>query len=118
VSGSKRYEQRASERIETEKKILTVWTIEPRRYWYCIIGMENVRGRGIVEDDSVTYRTTELREVFDIVALVVIATLSEQPVCDNTVDIQLVQHRVGVLKEPVSFKAKKTSPREITTNLG
>lgn len=39
-----------------------------------------------------------MREILDIVALVVIAALSEESVVDDFVDVELVQQRVSILQ--------------------
>ncbi len=49
--------------------------------------MEYVRGRGVVNDDGVFQVPPHLREVLDVVALVVIAALSEEAVVDHLVDV-------------------------------
>lgn len=51
----------------------------------------------------------------DIVALMVVTTLAEQPMVNNAVDVQLVQKRISVLRN-VSMLQQKRCKRG--TNLG
>lgn len=62
-----------------------------------VLGVEDVRRRGVVYNDGIFQVSTDLGEVLDVVALVVVAALSEQPVMDNLVDVQLVEERISVL---------------------
>lgn len=63
-----------------------------------MLGMEDVRGRRIVDDDSILEIPPDLRQVFDVVALVVVAALSEKSVVHHVVDVKLIQERVAVLQ--------------------
>ena len=38
----------------------------------------------------------------DVVPLVVVATIPEQPVVDDTMNVQLVQQRIAILRELIS----------------
>ena len=68
-----------------------------------MLGMEDVRGGRIVDDDSILEIPSDLRQVFDVVALVVVAALSEKSVVHHIVDIKLVQQRVAILQGQVSI---------------
>ena len=89
--------------------------------------MEDVARRRVVNDDALADRATELGQVLfvfartygedqnawsthtghkrgkeavrylDIVALIVVATLAEQPVLDDAVDVEVIEHGVGIL---------------------
>lgn len=54
------------------------------------------RGR-VVQDDRVANRPPQLRQVLDVIALVVETALAEQPVRDDAVRVQFVKDRVCVL---------------------
>lgn len=60
---------------------------EPAADRYRMLRVEDVRGRGVVDDDGFSQVTANLREIFDIVALVVVATISEKTMVDHIVDI-------------------------------
>jgi hypothetical protein len=62
-----------------------------------VLRVENVRGRRVVDDDRVLQVAANLRQVLDVVTLVVVAAFSEQPVVDNLVDVELVEERVAIL---------------------
>lgn len=79
------------------KQLVVVSVREPAADGNGVLRMEDVRGRRVVDDDGVLEVAANLRQILDIVALVVVATLSEQPVVDNLVDVQLVKERVAVL---------------------
>lgn len=70
---------------------------EPAADRYRVLRVKDIRGRGIVNNDGFPQVTPNLREIFDIVALVVVAAVSEQAMMDNIVDVQLVQEGVTVL---------------------
>ena len=62
-----------------------------------MLRVENIRRRRVVDDDRVLQVAANLRQVLDVVALVVVAAFSKQPVVDNLVDIKLVKERVAIL---------------------
>jgi hypothetical protein len=74
-----------------------VGVVEPRGDGDGVVGVEDVGGGGVVEDDGVGDGSAELGEVFDVVALVGIAALAEEAVGDGLVDIEFVKDGVGVL---------------------
>jgi hypothetical protein len=61
--------------------------------------MEYVRCRRVVDDDCVFEVTSDLGKVLDVVALMVIATLAEESVVNNLVNVKLVEERVAVLSK-------------------
>lgn len=69
---------------------------EPGRDRHGVLRMEHVGGGGVVDDDQVFERTAHLRQVLDVVAVVVVARLSEQSVVDHLVHIEDVQQGVTV----------------------
>lgn len=80
-----------------------------------MLRMEDVRGWRIVDDDGLLEIAANLGEVLfrlergidtaldqtclDVVALVVVAALSEEAVMDGTVNVQLIEKRVAVLED-------------------
>lgn len=63
-----------------------------------MLRMENIRGWRVVNNDCVFEVSTNLRKIFNVIALVVVAALSKQTVVDDFVDIQLVQQRIAILR--------------------
>lgn len=68
-----------------------------------MLRVENVRCGGIVNDDSIPKVTPELREILDVIAVMVIAAFAEQTVMNNVVNVELVKQWVAVL-QGISFK--------------
>lgn len=64
-----------------------------------MLGVEDVGCRRVVDDDGVLQVTSDLREVFDVVSLVVVAALAEQAVVDNLVDVELIKEGIAILLE-------------------
>lgn len=64
-----------------------------------MLGVEDVGGRRVVDDDGVLQVAANLREVLDVVALVVVAALTEKTVVDDLVNVKLVEEGVAVLGE-------------------
>lgn len=56
-----------------------------------MLRMEDVRGWGVVNDDGFSQITANLREIFDIVALVVVTALPKEAVMHNVMDVKLVK---------------------------
>ena len=95
--------------------------IKPSRDGYSIVRVENIRGGRVVDDDTIFHLSTELREVLsvseilqiaqwtnlDVVALVVVAALTEQSVSYDTTSIEHVKHGVGVLSISTAYRASK-----------
>lgn len=75
-----------------------VRVVEPARDGDGVVGVEDVRGWAVVDDDGLPDRPPELGEVLYVVALVVVARLAEEAVLDDFVDVELVEHRVRVLE--------------------
>jgi hypothetical protein len=79
------------------EQLVVVGVREPTADRHRVLGVENVRSRRIVDNYCVFEVAPNLGQVLYIVALVVVATLAEQPVVDNLVDVQLVEERVAIL---------------------
>lgn len=71
---------------------------EPAAYGEGMLWMEDVGGGRIVDNDSVLQVTSELREILDIVALMVVATISEETMMDDGMNVKLVKKRVAILR--------------------
>jgi hypothetical protein len=52
-----------------------------------MLRMEYVRGRRVVDDDGVFEISSHLGKILNIVALVVVAALTEESVVDHLVDV-------------------------------
>lgn len=63
---------------------------EPTADRHSVLRMEDVRGRRVVNDNSILEVPADLGKILDVVALVVITALSEQSVVDNLVDVELI----------------------------
>lgn len=55
-----------------------------------MLRVEYVRGRRIVDDDGVFQITSDLGQILDVVALVVVAAFAEQSVVDDIVNVKLI----------------------------
>lgn len=62
-----------------------------------VLWVKDVRCWRVVDDDGTFQVSPDLRKIFDIVTLMVVATLAEKPMMDDVVDIQLIQQGVTVL---------------------
>lgn len=56
-----------------------------------MLWVEDVRCRRVVDDDRLTQWATNLAQILDVVALVVVARLAEQTVVDRVGDVELIQ---------------------------
>jgi hypothetical protein len=84
---------------------------KPTADGHSMLGVEDVGSRRVIDDDCVLKISSDLREIFDIISLVVVAALSEEPVVDHLVNIQLIQQRVAVLKANVSRRTRRSTER-------
>ena len=50
-----------------------VWVVEPARDGHGVVWVEDVRCWRVVNDDCLAYGPAELRQVLDVVALVIVA---------------------------------------------
>jgi hypothetical protein len=73
------------------QQLIVVSIREPTADGDSMLRVENVRRRRVVDDDGILEVSSDLRKVLDVVSLVVVATLSEEPVVHNFMDIQLVE---------------------------
>jgi len=79
------------------QELVIVRIREPTADGDSVLWVENIRRRRVIDDDGVLQVASNLREVLDVVSLMVIATLPEKPVVDDFVDVQLVEKRIAVL---------------------
>lgn len=56
-----------------------------------MLWVEYIGSRRIVDDNGIFQVSANLRQVLDVVALVVVTALPEQPMVDHFVDVQLIQ---------------------------
>ena len=61
-----------------------------------MLRMEDVAGGRVVDDDRLSEIAADLAKVLHVVALVVVAALTEESVVDDAVNVQLVQQGVTV----------------------
>ena len=52
-----------------------------------VLGMENVGGWGVVDDDGFAEVAADLGEILDVVSLVVVATFAEEAVVNHVMDV-------------------------------
>lgn len=55
-----------------------------------VLRVEYVRGRRVVDDDGIFQITSDLGQILDVIALVVVAAFAEQSMVDDIVNIKLV----------------------------
>lgn len=79
------------------QELVIVRIREPTADGDSVLWVENIRRRRVIDDDGVLQVASNLREVLDVVSLMVIAALPEKPVVDDFVDVQLVEKRIAVL---------------------
>lgn len=70
-----------------------------------VLRVEDIRRWRIVDDDGFSQIAANLRQVLDVVALVVVATFAEQAVMHDIMDVKLVEERVTIL-EGISVKIR------------
>lgn len=71
--------------------------IEPGLHRHCILGVEDVRGGGVVHDDHLAQLPSKATQVFHVVPTMEDTRLSEEPSPEHTPAVQQVSHRVCVL---------------------
>ena len=79
------------------EQLVVMCVAEPTADGDSVLWVENVRCRRVIDDYGLFEISTHLRKVFDVVALVVVTTLSEQAVVDHIVYVELVEKRIAVL---------------------
>lgn len=62
--------------------------------------MEDVRSRRVIDNNGIANGPSELRQILDVVSSMIIARFTEEAVFDNMMNVQMVQHRIGILEEP------------------
>lgn len=65
---------------------------------HCILGVEDVRGGGVVHDDHLAQLPSKATQVFHVVPTMEDTRLSEEPSPEHTPAVQQVSHRVCVLQ--------------------
>lgn len=65
---------------------------------YCIVGVKNVGGGGVVQDDDLGEVATQAAQVLDVITPVEDAGLAEQAATESPPLVQEVGDRVGVLR--------------------
>jgi hypothetical protein len=73
------------------QKFIIMCIRKPTAYRHSMLRVEDVGCRGIVDDNGVLEIPTDLRQIFDVVALMVVAALSEEAVMHDIVNVKLVQ---------------------------
>lgn len=68
------------------------------RATYCILRVEDVRGRRIVDDDHFAQLPSKATQVFHVVPTVENTRFSEEPGSEHAPAVQQVSHRVCVLE--------------------
>lgn len=71
--------------------------IKPRLHRHCILRVEDVRSRRVVQDEGFSQVPPQAAEVLDITALVEHAGLTEQASPEHPTPVQQVRHRVSIL---------------------
>lgn len=75
---------------------------KPAADGHSMLRVENIGSGRVVDDDGILEVPANLGEVLDIVAAVVMTTLSEEPVVNHAMNVQLVKQRVAILLVLVS----------------
>ena len=70
---------------------------EPTADRNSMLGVEDIGCWGVVDDDCILKITAQLRQILNVVSLMVVATFTEKTVVDNVVDVQLIEQRITVL---------------------
>lgn len=65
---------------------------------YSVLGVEDVGGRRVVDDDDFSELPAQSAEVFDVVSPVENAGFPEEPGAEHPPLVQQVGHRVGILR--------------------
>lgn len=108
-----RHLRQISQKRRHVRQFRVVWIIEPGRHGDRVIGMEYIGRRRVIQYNRVPYRPSKLTKVLDpmsaletrsvqtahlyIISFVKVAALTEQTMCNNFMDVQLVQHGVRIL---------------------
>lgn len=71
--------------------------IEPRGHRHCVIGVEDVGGRGVVHDDDLVQVATQATQVFDVITSVEDTGLPEEAGAESTPLVQEVGDGVCIL---------------------
>jgi hypothetical protein len=64
---------------------------EPTADGHGVLWVEDVGGGRVIDDDGVLQVSANLRQVLDVISLVIVAALAEESMVNNLVDVELVQ---------------------------
>lgn len=64
---------------------------------HCVVGVKDVGGRGIIQDEGLVEVSAQAAQIFNIAALVEHAGFPEQPSPEDPTLVQQVRHWVCVL---------------------
>lgn len=73
------------------EKLIVVCVAEPAADRDGVLRVEDVARRRVVDDDGLPQVTPDLAEIFDVIALMVVATLPEKAMMDHVVDVELIE---------------------------
>jgi hypothetical protein len=91
------------------QELIVVRVREPAAYRQCMLRVEDVGRWRIVDDDGVLEISSYLGKVLDVVALVVIAGLTEKTMVNHLVDVKLVQEGIAILQDQCQNSGKLRS---------
>lgn len=80
---------------------------EPAAYRQRVLRVEDVRCRGIVDDNGVLEISSNHGKILDIVPLVVVAGFAEETVMNHLVNVELVQERIAILLTTLDTDGRK-----------
>jgi hypothetical protein len=78
------------------EQLIVVGVAEPTADGHRMLWVEDITRRRVVDDDGLLKITPDLTQILDIVALVVITALPEEPMMHDLMNIQLVEEGVAV----------------------
>lgn len=84
---------------------------------YCVLRVEDVRGRWVVYDDDFTEFSAQPAEVFNVVSSVENTGFPEEPGAKHPPLVQQVCHRVGILNEPKNIRLIESAQSRITVTI-
>lgn len=62
-----------------------------------MLRVENIGGGRVVDDNSVFQVSSDFGKIFDIVATMIVTTLTEKTVVYNAMNVELIQQRIAIL---------------------
>lgn len=79
------------------EQFVVVRVTEPTADRDCMLRVEDVTRRAVVNNDRVLEVASDLAEILDVVALMIVAALSEQSMMHHFVYVELVKQGIAVL---------------------